>query len=361
MSRGGRSARMDPLAWWSSVKVRDKREGSSEPGSGIESGNGSRVHSTSRRNSRSSHRKLSGFFGQKNETFAVESEDEQKENEFGQSLQDESVHFLLCCPDADLAQDYRGYVKAFPVQGQAGEGAAFDHFASRALTLPRTQHDLTKKRAVTMGLTGPWGESSSVFIRVTFTFPKDYPFSRGPSGMPTVELERNPLISLNDRALMLRRLRVIRETHRPCLEACLRFLLFGNEGERLMRSSGSSDIEGFNQENGGAPGRKVPTEIDDAAYSQLRNDKTLAEPRTSQGVFGPNGAQSIWLFDVIAISPSMCRRTHMFLPSAAPHRAKPPSRYVCVPVIARAGNCPSIIPCSCFTVGCDKPPHDGVE
>lgn len=167
-------------------------------------------------------------------------------------------------------------------------------FVGRTLALPRIQHDLTKKRAVTMGLTGPWGESSSVFIRVTFTFPKDYPFSRGPSGMPTVELERNPLISLNDRALMLRRLRVIRETHRPCLEACLRFLLFGNEGERLMRSSGSSDIEGFNQENEGAPGRRaLPIETDDAAYSQLRNDKTLAEPRTSQGVFGPNGTQNI--------------------------------------------------------------------
>lgn len=141
-----------------------------------------------------------------------------------------------------------------------------------------------------MGLTGPWGESSSVFIRVTFTFPKDYPFSQGPSGTPTVELERNPLISLNDRAFMLRRLRVIRETHRPCLEACLRFLLFGNEGERVMRSSGSSEIEDFTQEDEGTSHRKVSsTQKDDAAYSQLRNDKTLAEPRTSQGVFGPNG------------------------------------------------------------------------
>ena len=362
MSRGGRSARMDPLAWWSSVKVRDKREGSSEPGSGIESGNGSRVHSTSRRNSRSSRRKHSGISGQKNETFAVESEDEPKETEFGQSLQDESVPFLPCSPDADLAQDYRGYVETFAVQGQVGEGAAFDFFAIRGPALPRTQHDLTKKRAVTMGLTGPWGESSSVFIRVTFTFPKDYPFSSGLSGMPAVELERNPLISLNDRALMLRRLRVIRETHRPCLEACLRFLLFGNEGERLMRSSGSSDIEGFNQENEGAPGRRaLPTETDDAAYSQLRNDKTLAEPRTSQGVFGPNGTRSIWFSNVMAFSPTTRRRTHMLLPSATPHRTKPPSRYVCVPVVARTGDCPSTIPCSCLTVGRNKPPHDGVE
>ena len=145
-----------------------------------------------------------------------------------------------------------------------------------------------------MGLTGPWGESSSVFIRVTFTFPKDYPLSPGPSGTPTVDLERNPLISLNDRAFMLRRLRIIRETRRPCLEACLRFLLFGNEGERVMRSSGSSDIEDFNQEDEGAPSRMVSSaKKDDAAYSQLRKDKTLAEPRTSQGVFGPNGTQNI--------------------------------------------------------------------
>jgi len=102
MSRGGRSARMDPLAWWSSVKVRDKREEGSEPGSGVESGNISRVHSTSRRNSRSSHREHSGFFGRRNEMPAVESEDESKENEFGQSLQDESVPVLPCCSIADL-------------------------------------------------------------------------------------------------------------------------------------------------------------------------------------------------------------------------------------------------------------------
>ena len=94
MSRGGRSARMDPLAWWSSVKVRDKREEGSEPGSGIESGNISRVPSTSRRNSRSSYREHSGFFGRKNEMFTVDSEDESKENEFGQSLQDELVPTL---------------------------------------------------------------------------------------------------------------------------------------------------------------------------------------------------------------------------------------------------------------------------
>lgn len=172
-----------------------------------------------------------------------------------------------------------------------------DHSTQRSPASLLVQHDLTKKRAVTVGLTGPWGESSSVFIRVTFTFPKDYPSSHGPSGTPSVDLERNPLISLNDRAFMLRRLRVLRETYRPCLEACLRFLLFGNEGERVMRSSGSSDTEEFHRGDENTSGRKeISMQKDDPAYSQLRNDKTLAEPRTSQGVFGPNG-ENTDLFD----------------------------------------------------------------
>ena len=102
MSRGGRSARMDPLAWWSSVKVRDKREGSSEPGSGIENENISQVRPTSRRNSRSSYREHGDSFGRRNEMFTIEPEGEPKENEFGQSLQDESVHIHPCCSNADL-------------------------------------------------------------------------------------------------------------------------------------------------------------------------------------------------------------------------------------------------------------------
>ena len=99
MSRGGRSARMDPLAWWSSVKVRDRHEGSSEP----ESGNVSRGPSPSRRDSRSSHREHSGLLGRKSEIFSVEPEDESKENEFGQSLQDELVPNLPQRSDADVS------------------------------------------------------------------------------------------------------------------------------------------------------------------------------------------------------------------------------------------------------------------
>ena len=102
MSRGGRSARMDPLAWWSSIKVGDKRDGSSEAGSDVEGGDVSRVHSTSRRSSHSGDREHSGFLGRKSETVPVEPEDESKEADFGQSLQDESVPCLPRWSDADV-------------------------------------------------------------------------------------------------------------------------------------------------------------------------------------------------------------------------------------------------------------------
>ncbi|KAF7354044.1 WD-REPEATS-REGION domain-containing protein [Mycena venus] len=142
------------------------------------------------------------------------------------------------------------------------------------------KHDLTKKRTCTLGLHGPWGESSSVFIRITFTFPKDYPHGTHPRGTPTVELERNPLISLKNRAFILRRLRALRERQRPCLEACLRFLSEGEKaGAPHPMDSGSSD-EGEDKDT-----RKSR----DLTVALLRSHKNLAEPRTSQGTFGPNG------------------------------------------------------------------------
>ncbi|KAF7309628.1 WD-REPEATS-REGION domain-containing protein [Mycena indigotica] len=139
------------------------------------------------------------------------------------------------------------------------------------------KHDLTKKRTCTLGLHGPWGESSSVFIRVTFTFPRDYPHGLHPRGTPTVELERNPLISLKNRAFILRRLRNIREQQRPCLESCLRFLSEGEMGA-LYTMESSSDEEG-----------KQTSKSRNVTVSLMRSHKNLTEPRTSQGTFGPNG------------------------------------------------------------------------
>lgn len=125
-----------------------------------------------------------------------------------------------------------------------------------------------------------------MFIRVTFTFPREYPHGIHPDGTPVVELERNPLISIRSRAFILKRLRSIRQRKRPCLEACLRFLIFGSEDGQsghsmLMDSESSSDDEDLSRGLGGKP--------KEVAVSILRNHKNLMEPRTSQGTFGPDG------------------------------------------------------------------------
>ncbi|KAF9439721.1 hypothetical protein P691DRAFT_689983 [Macrolepiota fuliginosa MF-IS2] len=99
---------------------------------------------------------------------------------------------------------------------------------------------------------------------------------------------------------MLKRLRFIREHKRPCLEACLRFLLFGHEDE----DDGESGL-GLGLGLGGRAGRDGESSDEDAlttgvglgekgkgkevTVSLLRNHKNLAEPRTTQGTFGPNG------------------------------------------------------------------------
>ena len=82
---------------------------------------------------------------------------------------------------------------------------------------------------------------------------------------------------------MIKRLREIREKQRPCLEACLRFLLFGDgtgKGQKLRYDSGSSsdEEETVEMEKG-----------KDFSASLIRDHPNLAEPRSSQGVFGPNG------------------------------------------------------------------------
>ncbi|KAH8109914.1 WD40-repeat-containing domain protein [Phellopilus nigrolimitatus] len=145
------------------------------------------------------------------------------------------------------------------------------------------RHGLTKHRSCTFGLHGPWGESSvNVFVRVTFTFPRDYPHGKHPRGTPLVEIERSPLISVKMRAHMKKGLKDIRESQRPCLEACLRFLLFSDGGRRGQKpniDSGTSDEDEPMDTNNSK----------DFSASLIRDHPNLAEPRSSQGVFGPNG------------------------------------------------------------------------
>jgi hypothetical protein len=152
---------------------------------------------------------------------------------------------------------------------------------------------------------------------------------------------------------MLRRLRGIRDRRRPCLEACLRFLLFGDEDERVGIPRGI-DSESSNEEDEednarkGEGGRKSR----DFTVSLLRNNKNLAEPRTSQGIFGPNG----WYFtgSSLACVKDQIRRIGMFLPCTASDRAQSHERDVGFSShdssITFFSFCSEVVPISCIAL-----------
>lgn len=137
----------------------------------------------------------------------------------------------------------------------------------------------------TFGLHGPWGDSTSVFIRVTFIFPHSYPATLG---IPECELEPNPLININNRLFMVRRLLSIRKNRRPCLESCLRFLLFGHEDSNSITRMAIDDDDDSSEDE--ALPHPEARRQRNGSHSSLRGNKNLAEPRTSQGVFSANGA-----------------------------------------------------------------------
>ncbi|EJD35434.1 hypothetical protein AURDEDRAFT_117375 [Auricularia subglabra TFB-10046 SS5] len=137
--------------------------------------------------------------------------------------------------------------------------------------------DTNEKRQWVLGLTGPWGESASLYLRVFFQFPRDYPHD----GHLVVTCERHPLVSLKMRAYMARHLDNRRRRKRP-IEACLRFLLgLPDEGSLqaqlppALRESlidpDPSDAEGLSD--------KVV----------VRNTQETPVLKISQAVFGPGG------------------------------------------------------------------------
>ncbi|KAF8528467.1 hypothetical protein BU17DRAFT_80840 [Hysterangium stoloniferum] len=136
------------------------------------------------------------------------------------------------------------------------------------------------RRMCTIGLQGPWGENSSVFIRVTFSFPPDYPRSTIP---PQIELDKNHLVPFETRTFLLRELRILARRP-PCLEACLR-LLAGLPIKRVSTGKPLDTDSGSSSEGEGVTSRKANKEMS----ATMRVETGLAEPRSSQGIFGPNG------------------------------------------------------------------------
>ncbi|KEP54408.1 putative RWD, RING finger and WD repeat protein C11E3,05 [Rhizoctonia solani 123E] len=188
--------------------------------------------------------------------------------------------------------------------------------------------DISKKRMCTVTLNGPWGETQPVFIRITFHFPPDYPRSFSRSAAPTIDLEKNPEIALKDRAYILRNLRKIRLHTRPCLDACLRFLLgFPDLHGRTFGARGAdtdSDSEGEQRQSRSG------------IVSHLSNHAdNVPMPRRCQGVFGPNGelvcffpAAPVVIRDGRTPSPSTTSRTGTGTGSAGRVRPFAPSAIV---------------------------------
>ncbi|KNZ79021.1 hypothetical protein J132_06861 [Termitomyces sp. J132] len=238
MSRGGpnnNSTRnpMDAITWLSVVKV-GKRRGSSEGGP-EDSGERSRVR----------ERPLEGQVVGDDER---ETEKKRKRSESGTRGEGEVIQSQTQSLQEEITSVLK---KLHPIK------------------VNLEKHDLMKKRTCTLGLQGPWGRTTSVFIRVTFTFPRDYPLATHPAGTPTVDIERNPLIPPKDRAFILRRLAVLRE-QRPCVPPIM-------ESE-----SSSSEDEEHAVPSGGRRSKEISS-------TTLKTVKNLVEPRTSQGTFGPNG------------------------------------------------------------------------
>jgi hypothetical protein len=128
---------------------------------------------------------------------------------------------------------------------------------------------------------------------------------------------------MKERAFMLRRLRIIREQNRPCLEACLRFLLNGDDGDGALPGAGELNMD--DSDSSEDEGDQNPTAKKGKDVSVLlRNSKNLVEPRTSQGTFGPGGV--LWLpgyFPIVFFADVICnRRTCLLLPRPAANCAQ---------------------------------------
>lgn len=169
--------------------------------------------------------------------------------------------------------------------------------------------EIKNKRTCTFTLLGPWRDDNALtFIRISFSFPKDYwKFSptdpNAKRSIPSFELDKIAGISLKTRAFLLKKLRNIRYTHRPCLEPCLRFLLgeeegigYGFRGAFGMSEGSRSDGEDENVpavgddlaiESGdirGRPGKDGIPFVKNTMENSIR-------PRRCGGVFGPNGTK----------------------------------------------------------------------
>jgi WD repeat-containing protein 59 len=130
-------------------------------------------------------------------------------------------------------------------------------------------------------LHGPWGaDAALVFVRINFDFPRNYPSDL--TATPSFDVDKSPLISSANRTAMVEGVEnILAERKRRCLEPCLSFLRFGSRDRGRppnpgMESDSDEDLAAENVKKGNVA-------------RIMRHHKNLGEPRTSQGVFAPNG------------------------------------------------------------------------
>ncbi|KZV87540.1 hypothetical protein EXIGLDRAFT_723631 [Exidia glandulosa HHB12029] len=141
--------------------------------------------------------------------------------------------------------------------------------------------DPTERRWI-LGLTGPWGDSASLFLRVSFLFPKHYPVE----GIPRVEVEKHPLVSLKSRAYIIRQLDNRRKRKKP-VEECLRFLLgLPDERTGLLRAQLRESLIDADADASGGEGS---TGTGEEKKVVVRNTQETPVLKISQAVFGPDG------------------------------------------------------------------------
>ncbi len=135
-----------------------------------------------------------------------------------------------------------------------------------------TQLEVAKRR-YTVSMNGPWADGArSAFIRVQFTFPKEYPRSAAEEHSPTIDLETSVSVSKSTRSAILDRLQDIRHD-RPCLVACVDYLL-GHQQERRGRLAQRRDeTDSASEEEDNLP-QQVP----------------MMPKKACGASFGPNGA-----------------------------------------------------------------------
>ncbi|CAJ0852094.1 9793_t:CDS:10 [Entrophospora sp. SA101] len=101
-------------------------------------------------------------------------------------------------------------------------------------------------RSCTISLHGPWSASGVAFIRINISFPPQYP-DKFP---PNFNIQRTGMISIMNRTHMLQNLNSIALSHvsqkRPCLEACIRYLLGEQPKEVAQDRYGKDDSDDEN-------------------------------------------------------------------------------------------------------------------